>query len=91
MQKKHGKNNATSLFGVHKIPSTNQIRNLLDTVPSAVTPVIVSPNQSQVIPLPPEFIQPQDGHEKQDCELAASKRWLKQWGKDYSSWKVTFA
>jgi hypothetical protein len=118
MQKKHGKNNATSLFGVHQIPSTNQIRNLLDTVPSSElypllnelnnlvyeaglldgfhflnnqllvamdgtdffssskiscpccshtklkngktvyrhSAVIVSPNQSQVIPLPPEFI-----------------------------------
>jgi len=42
----------------------------------AITPVIVSPNQKQVIPLAPEFISPQDGHEKQDCELAASKRWL---------------
>lgn len=42
----------------------------------AITPVIVSPKQKQVIPLAPEFITPQDGHEKQDCELAASKRWL---------------
>jgi hypothetical protein len=29
-----------------------------------------------VIPLVPEFITPQDGSEKQDYELAASKRWL---------------
>ena len=42
----------------------------------AITPVIVSPEQKQVIPLAPEFITPQDGSEKQDCELAASKRWL---------------
>jgi len=41
-----------------------------------VTPVIVSPKQSAVIPLVPEFITPQDGSEKQDYELAASKRWL---------------
>jgi hypothetical protein len=33
MQKQQGKNNATSLFGVHQIPSDNQIRNLLDPVP----------------------------------------------------------
>jgi hypothetical protein len=42
----------------------------------AVTPVIVSPKKSSVIPLVPEFITPQDGSEKQDYELAASKRWL---------------
>jgi len=41
-----------------------------------VTPVIVSPKQSAVIPLVAEFITPQDGSEKQDYELAASKRWL---------------
>ncbi len=33
----------------------------------AVTPVIVSPSKQQVIPLPPAFVQPQEGH--QDCEL----------------------
>lgn len=41
-----------------------------------VTPVIVSPNQKQVINLEPEFIKKQDGHQKQDCENAAIKRWL---------------
>jgi hypothetical protein len=45
---------------------------------SAITPVIVKPGQEQVLPLPPEFIIPQDGHEKQDCERAAAKRWLAQ-------------
>ncbi len=43
---------------------------------SAITPVIVSPGHAQVVPLRPEFIVPQDGHEKQDCEIAAAKRWL---------------
>jgi hypothetical protein len=33
MQRQLGKNNAQSLFGVHQIPSDNQIRNLLDPVP----------------------------------------------------------
>ncbi len=126
------------MFGVHLIPSANQIRNLLDPVSAetispvyreilrglqqsgkinefrvldntilvaidgveyfssqtihcdccstktlknekthylhvAVTPVIISPKQSSVIPLVPEFITPQDGFEKQDYELAAFK------------------
>jgi hypothetical protein len=43
---------------------------------AAITPVIVCPGQSQVIALPPEYIMPQDGHAKQDCERAAGKRWL---------------
>ena len=42
----------------------------------AILPVIVAPEQSQVISLAPEFITPQDGHEKQDCEVAAAKRWV---------------
>lgn len=37
MQKEHGGNNARSLFGVHQIPSTQQIRNLLDP---ATQPVV---------------------------------------------------
>lgn len=43
---------------------------------AAITPVLVCPGQSQVIALPPEYIMPQDGHAKQDCERAAGKRWL---------------
>lgn len=154
MERSKGKSNAQSLFGVHKIPSDNQIRNLLDPVKpeeifpvfeqvlqvleeqgqlgsfrsfadtllialdgteyfssnqihcphcsertlksgktnyfhSVVTPVIVAPGQSHVIPLVPEFVIPQDGHDKQDCENAAAKRWLSQHGKRYSALKVT--
>jgi hypothetical protein len=42
----------------------------------AILPVIVSPDQESVISLPPEFITPQDGSEKQDCEQNAAKRWI---------------
>jgi hypothetical protein len=45
---------------------------------SALTPVIVAPGRPEVISLRPEFITPQDGHTKQDCEIAAAKRWLEQ-------------
>ncbi len=44
---------------------------------ACVTPVIVSPQRKQVINLEPEFIKKQDGYDKQDCENAAVKRWLK--------------
>jgi hypothetical protein len=149
-----GKNNAQSLFGVHQIPSDNQIRTLLDGVEpeqvfpmfeailqgleaqgqldgfrsvadtllvamdgteyfratqlccpqcstrtlrsgdtqsfhSVVTPVIVCPGQTQGIPLVPELVRPQDGHDKQDCEKAAAKRWLTQHRERFSRLKVT--
>lgn len=154
MEHSKGKSNTQSLFGVHKTPSDNQIRTLLDPVKpekvfpvferilqvldkqgqlesfrsfgdnllialdgteyfrssqincphcskrtlksgktdyfhGVVTPVIVAPGQSHVIPLVPEFVVPQDGHDKQDCENAAAKRWLHQHGKHYSALKAT--
>ena len=154
MEGSKGKSNAQSLFGVHRIPSDNQIRDLLDAVApeqvfpvfeeilqvlaekgqlegfrsvadtlliaidgteyfsssqihcsacskrtqksgetrychSVITPVIVAPGQPHVIPLVPEFIVPQDGHDKQDCENAAAKRWLSQQGPRLSALNVT--
>lgn len=55
---------------------------------TALTPVLVRPGLDKVIPLAPEFVPPQDGAEKQDCELNAAKRWLSEWGDDYSPWGV---
>ncbi|MBN6740779.1 ISNCY family transposase, partial [Acidithiobacillus sp. MC6.1] len=37
---------------------------------TVVTPVVVSTAHNRVIPLEPEFVTPQDGHAKQDCESA---------------------
>jgi len=154
MEQTKGRSNAPSLFGVHKIPTNNHIRDLLAPVKpkemfpifetiletiekkgklqgfrgfgnnllvaldgteyfsskqihcphcstrkmksgeihyfhSVVTPVLVSPHQSQVIPLVPEFIVPQDGNDKQDCENTAAKRWLLQHGAKYSALNMT--
>ncbi len=139
-ERQKGRNNAQSLFGVHEIPSDNQIRNLLDPLPpsqlgevywsvyeeleqsgllkehrgmdetllcaldgtqyfssskihcpncnekqhgdktsyshSVIAPVLVAPNDPYVINLEPEFIIPQDGSAKQDCEQNAIKRWI---------------
>ena len=41
-----------------------------------LTPVVAAPNNNKVIALEPEFITPQDGSAKQDCELNAAKRWI---------------
>jgi hypothetical protein len=44
---------------------------------SLVAPLLVAPGENRVIALEPEFVCPQDGHEKQDCELRAAERWLR--------------
>ena len=149
-----GKSNVQSLFGAERIPSDNQIRNLLDpqdpellsgvfakglkavaesgqmekfssyggqylisvdgtqTVSSqkihcpsctrrelkngetqyahaAILPVIAKAGESRVLVLEPEFISPQDGHEKQDCERAAIKRWVQRNAERFSSGQYT--
>lgn len=149
LQTRHGQDNAQSLFGLTTIPTIEQIRNILDTLPAsgldgvfvsnyqhleeqgylrgfevldqhllvaldgteyysshqvscpccsvrtsrkgqvtyshkAILPVIVAPNQSSVISLPPELIHPQDGHDKQDCEQAAAKRWIADHGEIFA-------
>ena len=56
---------------------------------TAITPVIVAPGRSQVISLAPEYIVPQDGHDKQDCERLAAKRWIKQQASQFKPDSVT--
>ena len=56
---------------------------------SMLTPTLVAPGVKKVIALPAEFILPQDGDEKQDCELKAAKRWLSQTATTYSPLGVT--
>ena len=153
MESNQGKSNATNLFGMIKVPTVPQIRNIVDGISatslssvfncvyqalrrdghlkpfnylggilialdgtqyfdshklnckccssrkhkngtvtyfhSAILPVIVAPGQSQVISLAPEFITPQDGHEKQDCEVAAAKRWLKNHSSEFKGQPIT--
>ena len=57
---------------------------------SALCAVIVAPGQSQVLALPPEFITPQDGVEKEDCEINAGKRWLQRFGEAYAELKPVY-
>lgn len=153
MQRRKGHNNAEGLFGVKRIPSDGQIRNLLDAVNPAqlgesfwaiyeglkeggdlednqgvgdtqlisldgtqyfssqklhcdqcrvtvrdeevyyshqvLLAVVCGLQQRHVVCLEPEFITPQDGHDKQDCEQQAIKRWVKRNARRFSEWKVT--
>ncbi len=56
---------------------TREHNNVTHYLHQAVTPIIVSPFHKEIIPLMPEFIQNSDGKKKQDCEINASKRWIK--------------
>jgi Transposase DDE domain len=51
---------------------------------------IVAPGHQQVLPLPPEFIAPQDGAAKQDCERNAAKRWLTRHGPAVAHLRAVF-
>jgi hypothetical protein len=56
---------------------------------SVITPVVVAPGRPEVLALQPEFIIPQDGHAKQDCEQEAAKRWLRAHAAHYAAKNVT--
>jgi hypothetical protein len=46
---------------------------------------VVAPGHNRAVPLEPEFIVPRDGHEKQDCESRAARRWLSAHGAQYKA------
>ena len=54
-----------------------------------VNPAVVAPGKSPVIAIPPEFVLPQDGDTKQDCEHKAAKRWIQRHGKTYAPLHAT--
>jgi hypothetical protein len=47
-----------------------------------------APGHNRAVPLEPEFIVPRDGHEKQDCESRAARRWLAAYGAKYAKLKA---
>ncbi len=59
---------------------TNHKNGTITYSHSAVLAAIIKPGSNRAISLIPEYIIPQDGHEKQDCETVAAKRWLKAYG-----------
>ena len=56
---------------------------------SVLLAAIVAPEVPHVIPLEPEFVVPQDGADKQDCEQRAAARWLARVAPQYSGWDLT--
>ena len=56
---------------------------------NVIAPVLVAPGRSEVISLEPEFIWPQDGSEKEDCEQNAIKRWIERNHKRFAPYTLT--
>ena len=56
---------------------------------SVLLPAVVSPQHSYVVPLQPEFLSPQDGHDRQDCESQAAIRWIDRYAAGLSPLGVT--
>jgi hypothetical protein len=55
-----------------------------------VAAALVAPGHDRALPLEPEFIVPQDGAEKQDCEARAAHRWLEKHGPRYAHLKPVY-
>jgi hypothetical protein len=55
-----------------------------------VAATLVAPGHNRVVPLQPEFVVPQDGHDKQDCECMAPRRWLTAHGQSYARLNPVF-
>ena len=57
---------------------------------SMLSATLVAPGHNHVVPLEPEFIVPQDGSDKQDCESRAARRWLAGHGPQYARLKPIY-
>ena len=55
-----------------------------------VSAALVAPGHERALPLEPEFVVPQDGAEKQDCESRATLRWLAKHGPKYARLKPIY-
>jgi len=56
---------------------------------AALAAAVVKPRCTKVLPVAAEIIRNSDGEEKQDCELAAGKRWLEAHAAEYAWLKPT--
>jgi hypothetical protein len=83
----------TGHFSSHKIHCENYTikkhkDGTLTYFHNVLTPVITHPTLNMVLPLPPEFMLPQDGQKKQDSEMKAFYRWLEKHASMLKEWGV---
>jgi hypothetical protein len=55
-----------------------------------ISATLVAPGHDRAVPLAPAFITPQDGHDKQDCESRAARRWLAEHGPGLAALKPVY-
>ena len=83
----------TQYFGSQKIHceqcTTRVVNGRTYYSHTLVAPLLVAPGEKRVIALEPEFVSPQDGGEKQDCELRAAERWLARNAKRFAPGSLT--
>lgn len=84
LTKEHGKSNKKGASD----KATN--KTTIHYSHAMVCPIVAHPDSSFVLPLMPEFIRNEDGTEKQDCEIKASKRWIDKNEAWLTENKVTF-
>jgi hypothetical protein len=73
---------------LHKTTKDKKGNDITTWFHSALCAVIVNPHTRTVIPVMPETITNKDGEKKQDCELEAGKRWLRNNKKDLTAYKI---
>ena len=83
----------TQYFGSNKISCSQCTVTHRDNAPSYAHTVLIAvlakPGMKDVLVLEPEFITPQDGSEKQDCERNAARRWITRNADRFSGRSVT--
>ena len=70
--------------------SRNRANGKTEHFHQMVSAAMVAPGHDRALPLEPEFITPQDGVEKQDCEARATARWLAAYGPQYAHLKPVY-
>ena len=65
-------------------------KNKIEYFHTLLAATIVAPGHNRAVPLEPEFIVPQDGHDKQDCESRAVRRWLAAHAAQYARLKPVY-
>ena len=63
-------------LGCPQCLTRHRVNGRTESYHAMLAATIVAPGYAMALPLMPEFIAPQDGAEKQDCERNAAKRWL---------------
>jgi hypothetical protein len=83
----------TRYFSSEKIHCDNctvyERKDQTDYAHMVVAAVLSVPGKEHVLALEPEFIVPQDGHDKQDCEQQAIKRWIERNAARFAPGSVT--